>query len=507
MSTWRILFWKELEEQKWKLLSLVLIVLSVLVSQLISGDLEIGLTLVVAGFVLAGPVFVGMGVSSAEHGSGAISFVRSLPAPTWQSGFARVVVGWFVLIAPLVVALLVSLCGVVVAADSVRDSESAPKMILLVVGIGIASATNVYAWVLLATMNQKSELRAGLIGLVTVVVLCYVSLLAAEYNYRHRDDAGINAADLFLSIGPLAGFWSHGPGVRSAVPWPFVCVVQLCTVGVLCLCAIGNYGKRTLLSIPALRRNPERDGRASIPLKRPMSSPNMALAWMQLRESAPIALCGVLLMALIAGINVNGATYYIIRDLGPFVGCILAFIIGVGSFVPPLQPELHTFWRSRPISPRKWFWLKYLAGAAVLVCCYNLPIVVLQRLSLVYLAYWDARYHPVYSTVSSFWFPVVLHLFVYSSVVLTSCSVRHGIYSAVLGVGIVLLVIVPPETIPGFPAQLSFLQLWRETTSIALNLADSFAYFLNGCLLLGPFIVGCTLFSAWLIRKDVSVAT
>ena len=223
-----------------------------------------------------------------------------------------------------------------------------------------------------------------------------------------------------------------------------------------------------------------------------------------MRESAPIALCGVLLMALIAGINIRDQAFYMIRELGPFVGCILALVIGVGSFVPPLQPQLHTFWRSRPISPRKWFWLKYLAGAAVIVFCYNVPILVLQRLTMMSA---DPRYVPTISMVTSLFFPVVLHLFVYSSVVLTSCGVRHGIYSAVLGVGIVLLVIILPEAMQGVPDFLSFMRQWRETTGVASNLSFTLPLLLNGCLLLGPVTIAFTLISAWPIRKDVFVAT
>lgn len=489
MSIWQTLFWKELHEHKWKLLSLVVIVTSVLIAQLMADDLEAGLVLVTNGFVLAAPIFVGMGVGAGEQSNGAISFVRSLPIPTWQSGLVRVVVGWFVLIVPLLVALVLCEVALVLAPEEkfsgMRQSlggrsagvDSASDALLLIIGFSIAVSTFLYAWILFTTMNQKTELRAGLTGLLTVVLLIFCAISVDEY----LDEISFGFAAVILAATGLLGWL-----------------------------AVRTYGESPLFDLPALKENAHDDHSANSPLQQPLASPDKALMWMQLRESAPIVLCGLVLTALIASINGSAIDAWAV---GAFIGCILALVIGVGSFVPQLQPELHTFWRSRPISPSRWFWLKYLAGATVLVCCYDLPLAALHFIAL--------HYHPNnvhlhgrgLTSVVYACFPIMLHLLVYSCVVLTSCGIRHAIYSALLGVAAVLLVLLAPEAIRVVPHQLSFIGLWQQANSYlwydaSWNAASSILQSVfNASLLLGPLVIGCALLAHWLIRKDISAAS
>jgi len=244
-------------------------------------------------------------------------------------------------------------------------------------------------------------------------------------------------------------------------------------------------------------RRQEPDYRANLPLSQPFTTPQKALLWMQLRESIPIALCGFVLVLLLAGLEQAGRRFDVIHDFGTFVGCVLALILAVGSYVPHLEPKLHTFWRSRPILPRQWFSVKYIAGAAAIVLCYDIPLSILQQMLV-------SDVHPYgaqqLSFPSSLGFPILLHLFIYSVVVLAACSIRHPIYSGVIGITAVLLILLPPVAFVGFPESLSFLEQWQHVNR------DSWGRLLHGTLLLSPFIVGSTWLAAWLIRKDISVS-
>lgn len=507
MAIWKTLFWKELHEHKWKMLSLIAMVLSVIVLQLIRSDVETGLVLVVYGYILAAPIYITMGVSSAEQANRSISFVKAIPNSIWQAGVARVIVGWLVLMAPLVSACAVCQLHLLFSPEATKQYsgmrqsmqlESAHNAVWFMTAIIVVMASNLYAWLLLTTLNQKSELRSGLIGLVTVVALFLSGILSVNRWQFNGHAPEFNFAWLVMSISPMASPVCVTPSLhKNPGPlWPIL-VVQLLTIGALLVTAARRYGGRTLFRLPELGGGRNPDHRANLPLSQPFTSPHKALLWMQLRESIPIALCGFVLVLLLAGLQQEGRRFGVIHDFGTLIGCVLALILAVGSYVPHLEPKLHTFWRSRPIPPSQWFWMKYIGGAAVIVLCYDMPLFVLQIILF-------SDVHPDLAQQLSFpstlGFPILLHLFIYSVVVLAACSIRHPIYSGVLGVAAILLILLPPATIVGFPRTLSFIEQWLSVNR------DSWGHLLHGTLLLSPFIVGSTWLAEWLIRKDISVS-
>lgn len=507
MAIWKTLFWKELHEHKWKMLSLIAMVLSVIVLQLIRSDVETGLVLVVYVYILAAPIYITMGVSSAEQANRSISFVKAIPNPIWQAGVARVIVGWLVLMAPLVSACAVCQLHLLFSPEATKQYsgmrqwmqlESAHNAVWFMTAIIVGMATNLYSWILLTTVNQTSELRAGLIGLLTVVALFFSGILSVNRWQFNGHAPESNFAWLVVSIGPMAStVWSDSSIWAKTGHYWSVVVVQLLTIGVLLVSAARRYGGRTLFRLPELGGGRNPDHRANLPLSQPFTSPHKALLWMQLRESIPIALCGFVVVLLLAGLELEAQRYHATVDSGMFVGCVLAVILAVGSYVPHLEAKLHTFWRSRPIPPSQWFWMKYIAGAAVIVLCYDMPLFVLQRML-------SSDVHPFLVHQLSFaadtGFPILLHLFIYSVVVLAACSIRHPIYSGVLGVAAVLVILLSPEAYVDFPEKLSFIEQWRDVNN------DRWVRLLHGTLLLSPFIIGSTWLAACLIRKDISVS-
>jgi hypothetical protein len=501
MSIWRTLFWKELHEHKWKMLSLLAIVVSLLVVSAIESNIEIGLVAAVYGYVFVGPIYVAMGVSSAEPASRSIAFVRALPISAWRAGVARVVVGWFVLLTPLVAALLLCELSFIFNPDSYKQFEgmqrslhvsSAHRAALCIVAMGIGISTNLYAWILVASINQKTELRTGLVGLVTVVLLFFVSVLVINEKSPGQIGTQMDLTWLILSIGPFLWIWGSVRPENLSELWSSGLMVQLLTNAVLLTWAACRYGRLPLLNFPTWKVRQPVDSQVHSALKPPFASPERALLWMQVRESVPIALCGLAIMLMLIFIQQPSNQSEMSREISPIIGSVLALIIGIGVFVPHLQPELHTFWRSRPISPRLWFWLKYFSGAFVIAVCYDLPLLLLDR-----------GYHSSYAV--SFAFPILLHLFIYSMAVLAACGIRHAVYSGVLAIGATMAILLPPEVFQGIPTSFSFFQAWHDSTR-SVGFAALWNNVMHATLLIGPLIACSALLAAWLIRRDISVS-
>ncbi len=194
MNIWKTLIWKEFHEQKWKLLSLIGIVLAIFVAGLIDskGKDLVGVVAVIYSYVLLAPLYLGMGVSSGEQSNKSISFVRALPFPSWKIGLVRLLVGWIVMAIPLLVSMATLISAEEILSKfgllspySLRElfvgrDYSAILSLTLVHLLGLGVCTNLYAWVLALTVNQKSELRAGLIGLVLIVLLIFIGMLLGD---------------------------------------------------------------------------------------------------------------------------------------------------------------------------------------------------------------------------------------------------------------------------------------------------------------------------------------
>ena len=98
----------------------------------------------------------------------------------------------------------------------------------------------------------------------------------------------------------------------------------------------------------------------------------MALLWLELRQSVPLALFGLLLAVLmaIAQVFVEGPPGQSFREsvlMGMphstwVVGMLWAVVVGSGLYSAELGAGLGSFWRSRPIPTSMWFWCKYLVG-------------------------------------------------------------------------------------------------------------------------------------------------
>jgi hypothetical protein len=120
----------------------------------------------------------------------------------------------------------------------------------------------------------------------------------------------------------------------------------------------------------------------------PFSDPISTLIGKAIREMAWLGI-GVLtismLLSFIAGLlqltagsrrlSLLDSTTRTLPSLLLAGGFLLAILVGVGAVIGDVQSGVNTFWRSRPISPRAWYWTKYGVGLATMFLAVEIPAV------------------------------------------------------------------------------------------------------------------------------------
>jgi len=100
-----------------------------------------------------------------------------------------------------------------------------------------------------------------------------------------------------------------------------------------------------------------------------------------------MSLAGLALACLFAGFQVvsnhglRSTPNMFRRDLvdGTFVVAILwSAVVGSGVFAGEFEPRLEHFWRSRPISPSGWFWVKFMVGLLTVLAVLDLVTILVS---------------------------------------------------------------------------------------------------------------------------------
>lgn len=160
-----------------------------------------------------------------------------------------------------------------------------------------------------------------------------------------------------------------------------------------------------------------------------------ALVWLELRQSLPLVTFGLLFGVLITvasvvtdprGLGSMGET--VLSEMPhttAFVGLLWAAVVGSGLYASDLRADLGAFWRSRPISPRAWFWCKFVVGLIAVVG-------VLDGFTI--LASWNAPRSGPSNGMSWAYvgcFPI-MHAFMYAMAVLGTCWLRRPVLGGFL---------------------------------------------------------------------------
>lgn len=177
-----------------------------------------------------------------------------------------------------------------------------------------------------------------------------------------------------------------------------------------------------------------------------------ALLWLNLRCSLPIATAGLMLANLITAVSfvlfgpkIDAPLFLAVVGHLPTTMFLLAMlwgpIVAASLFAPEFQPGLESFWRSRPIAPGTWFWMKFLTGLAV-------TLGILDGVTII--ASWKSPYaqFPNRMSVSYIACLPVLHGLLYSLAAYAVCRLRRPIAGIVAALAAFAIVSFVVESIP-----------------------------------------------------------
>ncbi|MDA1231374.1 MAG: hypothetical protein O2856_11420, partial [Planctomycetota bacterium] len=232
MWIWRNLFWKEWHEQKWKLLALTAIALSVCVALLFQdpGNGSFSLIFTISSYAIFAPIVVAMGVCAGEHATGVIHFFRAQPVPMRRVALARWIAGGIVLLTPMICACVAILIAMYfweqVGPLSVRTtasfgtlgpewSEASTLFVLSVAGM--AASLNLYAWIVAVAVNQRTEFRAGLVGLLVTVAMIIAGIGGMSSWDNHLPNISVFSLSCLMS-SPMVSI-GIVDFIRHSLPW------------------------------------------------------------------------------------------------------------------------------------------------------------------------------------------------------------------------------------------------------------------------------------------------
>jgi ABC-type transport system involved in multi-copper enzyme maturation permease subunit len=443
-SVWQSLAWKEWHEHKWKLVSMSAIIVGVSIVPIISYDQHsFGAAAALATYCIAPlAMFIGASAVTGERTRGTMAFTESLPVERWQVALSKLTFGWLTCIVPLLLDLAL-LWFVFLAYRYFRIGPSpqltapiggsldtvSPKHWVLINGVsGTALATSVFLWTGVIGARRKDEISASAWALLALVVW-WVAVVIVPLNAGWSVSVENTVLPLALAASPGGcAFLAGVPNSENSLWWPIAIAVAV-QIG-LAAAFVRRYGDAAHREV-ASPQTAVADHWIPNWLGPPRSSPSSALVWKQCRESGPIVLTGlagiigttVLLSAIEPRMTDSSqAIGEFLAGVSAYFGVVVTVVLGIGIFLKDLTPGLHTFWRSRPISPDVWFWIKVVTGLAVLVAAFSVPFGLVMILSG--LADLDVAESAPLIILVPFW--------IYSATILMTCLVRHALYACVL---------------------------------------------------------------------------
>ena len=481
--------WKEWLSLRWKLAALVAILVGFQLSQVFYDTTYVlaNFPEVLFAYAVFAPIFLAMHAAAGERAEGSLDFVRGLPVSLGKWGLIRVLATLSVLLTPLLAAGIAAQVFNAILVSWKPDLDL-PYMhsrfydaaeFFRFAATFISVATSLYLWAAALAMNQPTEQRAGLIGIVTVALWGAWSI-----NIPSRWDNVLGQWDWIDSVtalGPFAGmkiFASDLP-IGACIGMG---IVQIATCCVLTTIAAYRYGVLE-------------PRRWQVALR--LSSPSQALLWMQWRQARPLGIAGLLLVLLWLSGGVPFAW-------GIGVGCVWAIVVSTSLFSPELEPQLLAFWRSRPIDPTHWFRTKYVLGGISILLFIDLPVAYLGWPPLYSLGSQGA------GTVSYLACVPAVHLAIYSIAVLIVCLVRQVLYAGILSMGATMFIVQFPIVVDAPGSFLRAINIVTVMNTIAGSINDD--QWRNGAWALMIYLtftlslaVTATFVARWAIRNDMAV--
>jgi hypothetical protein len=398
-------------------------------------------------YALFAAVFLAMRTALGEPSLGVQQFSLSLPVSRSRLAWVRLAGGAATLVVPIVVAAVVVTLFIAsgfienaalrltggqlrLPDRSSMSAADATGLLWTVAAVAIASGLQLFLVLSVWGARRSSEAQIGFAG--AVLALGWTLLPGA----RMMSDSvsgwigSLLPASLIVHYSYSTENGSYGD-LDIARPLWMPLAINTVLLLFLAWWFTRRFGSRTVLHSERRavrwRRWPAVWSRVPLPLVHPV----VALVWINLRQSVPLAIAGLFVAVLITLSQISEfETGQNFRSQLPsstwFVATLWGAIVGVGIFAAELQADLGSFWRSRPITVGGWFWCKFVTGLlAVLVVLDGTTAVVS----------WGT---PVGNTTGLSWaylacMPMV-HATLYALAVLGICLTRRPILGATLAI-------------------------------------------------------------------------
>lgn len=403
-------------------------------------------------FMLFASVFLAMQTAVGERTRGTLGFWRALPMSKTRLAGWRLASGGLTLVAPMVVGALVltPLMAMVGLEQSALRNSAAyvqlplrPAMSgmeaveLLWTTMAVAVASGLQYYLLLSVFGTwcRTEAPVGFVG----VLLAFVWLISSELRMSFAQLDGwagsLLPSSLIINYGYSGKDGSYTDLDLGAPLWKPL-AVNAVLLWLLAVWFVKWYGAPLRERRESARWRWRRSAiwsRIGLPLPNELS----ALVWLNLRQSLPLALAGLILAALLtatqyASFELDTSFRSRLPSIMWFVGMLWAALVGVGVFAGDLRPQLFGFWRSRPIGVGWWFWCKFLVGLAAV-------LLVLDGTTI-----WYSWGTPIDSMSGMSWSYVacvpMLHATLYAVAVFGVCRFRRSFVGGALAVAGYLIV-------------------------------------------------------------------
>jgi ABC-type transport system involved in multi-copper enzyme maturation permease subunit len=459
-SVWSSLLWKEWREHRWKLAALVaIIVLVPVIASLRHPETFFGGLSAV--FVLAiplGSMFVAMNLAAGEQSKGTIKFLQALPISPSRPAAAKLLWGALTVVIPVLLGVAVAwmwtaLMSEGAAAEAIafdRDMYQSSWLIESWYGAraagGALGAISILLWIAAAGVNRSDEVQAAAVGLLVVAsswaALTYLGYIAGADggppHWWYVLSAGAPGGAALTQPGAAATEWAKYIGKPGAL-WPFV-LVALCSHTALGAWFIARYGRAVAGRPASLQTSPVVQKSWLAP---PRPGPLSAMIWQQARLSAPLAAALAIAILVTSAIFAGYANRHdegnvaievlFISSCGAWAatGLCAAIPAGIAVFLEDLQPRMHSFWRSRPVSVDQWFLVKFLTGLLLPVLILPLPVIATFVLFVASGEPLPPDFRGLLEAGVGF---LIAHIGLFCTAVLMIILVRQAAYAAILTV-------------------------------------------------------------------------
>lgn len=443
-TIWQALAWKEWQEHKWKLAALTAILAGVSSMPFFDPDrMSFGTAPFLAMFCIVPlAMFIGASIATGERSRGTLEFTQALPVPLWRVAAHKLVAGALTCVLPVVANTLLVLA--LYALFHFAQVKPTPTLTLPLIGslesvdiptwtinsIGIAAlmALSVFTWTAAIGARSKDEISASAWTLLAIALWWGILINAIIFQNLRVDDETLPHL-LAASPGGWLTYASIAMREDASLRWGTALAIGMQLL--LAIAFLFRFAAADGGSIQS-RKSAITDGQKPTWLAPPFASCWSATIWKQFRESRPIALAGLAGIGLTSLMITAAAWQQIdLANLGSVVGGVSAYfgllvtlVIAIGLFLNDLEPQLHTFWRSRPIEPNQYFWLKFFTGLLVLAAAFSIPFLFAAVTA-------GIGHFPDFAELLLF--GSLVPIWLYCAVVMMTCILRHAIYAPILG--------------------------------------------------------------------------